>query len=269
MKKKLFGILLALVLCFGLAATAFAWEGFTGEYYRVLDMADLLTDREEAALLKTLDAISLRQKVDVVVATTDSLDGKSVVAYADDLYDGCRFGYGSNQDGLLLLISMEDRDWYISTCGFGITAFTDAGIDYIGRQIQDDLSDGEFAAAFDSFARLCDDFITQAKNGDPYDHDNLPREPLSVIWIAISLFTGLVIALIVVGTMKGALKTVRPQGTAGSYIKHGSMNVTQCRDLFLYRNVVRTPRPKNNTSSGSSTHRSSSGNIHGGGGGKF
>ncbi len=268
MKKKLFAILLVLALCLAMAVTASAWEGFTEEYYRVLDMADLLTTQEEEALLKTLDAISQRQKVDVVVATTDSLEGMSVVKYADDLYDACHFGYGSGKDGVLLLISMEDRDWYITTCGYGITAFTDAGIDYIGQKIQDDLSDGDYAAAFDRFADLCDDFLTQAKKGDPYDRHNLDRGGLSPMWIFISLFVGLVFALIVVGSMKGELKTVRSQGAASSYIKHGSMHVTQSRDLFLYRRVVRTPRPKNN-SSGSSTHRSSSGNIHGGGGGKF
>ncbi len=33
---------------------------------------------------------------------------------------------------------------YISTCGYGITVFTDAGIQYIGEQIKEDLSDGDF-----------------------------------------------------------------------------------------------------------------------------
>ena len=50
------------------------------------------------------------------------------------------------------------------------------------------------------------------------------------------------------------------------------MKMTNQRDLFLYRDVHRTERPKEISSSdsgGSSTHTSSSGTTHGGGGGSF
>lgn len=271
MKKKIAVFLFVIVLCLGMVLPAFATEtdGFADEYYRVVDMADLLTDSEEKALIEKLDELSLRQNMDVVVATTNDLEGYSVTEYADLIYDECQFGYGESKDGLLLLISMEDRDWYISTCGYGITAFTDAGIEYIGEQIKSDLSDGNYAAAFSNFAGLCDDFITQARNGEPYDSSNLPREPLSLIWIPIALVIGFVIAKIIVGNMKSQLKTVRKQAAANSYMRNGSMNITENRDLFLYHTVTRSEKPKNNSSSGSSTHTSSSGTTHGGGGGKF
>lgn len=119
-----------------------------------------------------------------------------------------------------------------------------------------------------SCAELCDDFITQARNGDPYDSGNLLREPLQLIWIPIALVIGFVIAKIIVGNMKSKLKTVRKQAAANSYTKDGSINITESRDLFLYHTVTRTEKTKNNFS-GSSTHRSSSGTSHGGGGGKF
>ena len=115
---------------------------------------------------------------------------------------------------------------------------------------------------------LCDDFISQAKTGEPYDNSNLPREPLSLIWIPVSIAIGGVLALIVVGVMKGQLKSVRSQAAANSYLKPGSLNVTESRDLFLYSQASRTEKPKDNDS-GSSTHTSSSGTTHGGGGGKF
>ena len=82
-----------------------------------------------------------------------------------------------------------------------ITVFTDAGIEYIGKQIKGDLSDGNFAGAFDKFADLCDDFITQARTGEPYDVKNLPKEPLSLIWIPIAIVVGFVLSLIIVGNM--------------------------------------------------------------------
>lgn len=270
MKKKISVILFVIVLCLSTALPVFAAEtdGFADKYYRVVDMADLLTDSEESALNEKLDEISLRQNMDVIVATTDDLEGYSVRDYADLLYEECQFGYGNSKDGLMLLISMEDSDWYISTCGYGITAFTDAGIKYIGKQIKSDLSAGNYASAFTSYAELCDDFITQARTEKPYDNGSLPRKPLSFIWLPIAFVIGFVIAKIIVGNMKNKLKTVRAQAAANNYVKDGSINITESRDLFLYHTVTRTAKQKNN-SSGSSTHSSSSGTTHGGGGGKF
>lgn len=271
MKKKILVILFSLVISLWVSVPAFAaqTEGFVSEYERVQDLADLLSDSEEAALLKKLDELSERQKMEIVVLTTDTLEGSTPRDYADDIYDYCGFGYGENRDGLLLLISMEDSDWYISTCGYGITAFTDAGIEYIGEQIKEHLSNGDFSSAFDKFAELCDDFITQARTGDPYDLHNLPREPFPLIWIPISIAVGVCLSFLVVGSMKAKLKTVRFQSKASSYMKSGSLNITESRDLFLYSTVTRTEKPKNDSSGGSNTHTSSSGTTHGGGGGKF
>lgn len=268
MKEKISLILFVVFLCVITAVPVCANDGFADQYYRVIDMADLLTDSEEDALITILDEISIRQHMDITVATTDDLEGYYVRDYADLLYEQCLFGYGENNDGLMLLISMEDRDWYISTCGFGIYTFTDAGIEYIGNQIRTELSAGNYFSAFEKYAALCDEFITQARNGQPYDVGNIPRGKLSYVWIPISLVIGFIIANIVVGSMKGKLKTVHSQVTANSYVKKNSMNITNSRDLFLYHTVTRTAKPQNN-SSGSSTHRSSSGTTHGGGGGKF
>ena len=257
--KKLITMLLALLITLSFAVPAFA-EAMP----RLVDQADLLTDAQEASLLSKLDSISNRQGMDVVVVTADTLDGKSPMAYADDFYD--YNGYA--EDGILLLVSMEDSDWWISTAGYGITAFTDAGIEYLGNRFVPSLSDADYAGAFEIYADHCDEFITQAKTGDPYDTHNLPKEPFDFLLnLAVSFVIGLVIAAIATAVMKGKLKSVRAQAGASGYVKTGSMNVTHRQDLFLYRDVNRTAKPKD--SSGSSTHTSSSGRSHGGGGGKF
>ena len=274
MKKNILITILILALCLFMVVPVLAEgedaeNGFADEYYRLLDMASLLSDEEVDSLTSRLDELSLRQKMDVVIATTNTLEGKSVVEYADDLYDYCSFGYGANRDGLILVISMEDNDWYISTCGYGITVFTDAGIEYIGKQIVPYLSDSDFAGAFATYITLCDEFITQAKTDKPYDIGSLPREPLSPAWIIVSLIVGLILSCTTVGKMKAKLVTVRAQAAANSYMKDGSMNITDSREMFLYKNVTRTKRSSESSSGGSSTHTSSSDTTHGGGGGKF
>lgn len=272
MKKKIIVLLFAFILCFSAVVPVFAAEeeSFDDRYYRLYDLADILTDSEETALLEKLDEVSLRQKMDVVILTVNDIeDYDSAADYADYIYDSCNYGYGQNQDGILLLISMENHDWAISTGGYGITAFTDAGLDYIESQIKDDLSDGNYAEAFDTYVTLCDTFIEQARTGTPYDKNNLPRKPLSIIWIPISIGIGIILALIIVGTMKDELKTVRAQAAADNYLKKDSLDVTESSDLFLYHTVERTERKEDSNSSGSSTHTSSSGNTHGGSSGKF
>lgn len=272
--KKIFSIFFALLLSVISVFPVFA----AGDLPRLLDFADLLSDSEETALLDKLDEISERQQVDIVVLTVDSLEGESPMEYADDFYDYYGYGFGEERDGILFLISMEERDWYISTTGYGITAVTDAGREHMSELFMDDLRNGNYAAAFTTYADLCDDFITQAIKGKPYDVGNLPKEPFGFgSHFAITFGIAFLIALIVTEAMKGQLKSVRSRSEANDYIKSGSMQLTKKSDLFLYRHVSRREKPRDNGSSssssrssgGSRTHTSSSGTRHGGGGGKF
>ena len=271
MKKKIISVILMVILCLDIVIPTFAasTDGFADEYYRLNDLADVLTDNEENELLAQLDELSVRQKVDVTIAIVDELESyDTVTEYADDFYEFCNYGYGQNKDGVLLLISMENHDWAISTCGYGVTAFTDAGIHYIGQQMKDDLAAENYASALNTYVKLCDMFITQARNGEPFDKDSLPKEALSLIWIPISVIIGVVLALIIVGVMKSKLKTVALQSEANNYMRKDSLSVRESSDLFLYHTVTRTEKKKDNDS-GSSTHTSSSGTTHGGGSGKF
>lgn len=257
--------LLSIIICALLVCSAFVLPVSASGGIRLVDDADILWDEEEQELLSKLDEISARHGMDVVVVTTDSLDGKSAMEYADDYYD--YNGYAS--DGILFLVCMGTRDWRMSTTGFAIRAFTDAGLEYIEDNVIGYLSDGDYYRAFDTYADLCDRLITQAENGEPFDVGNMPKAPFNLGKnLLISLIIGFVIALIVTLVMKSKLKSVHSQPAASHYVKDGSMNVTIHRDMFLYSHIDRRKR-ETSSSGGSSTHRSSSGSAHGGRGGKF
>ena len=261
MKKKCLSLLCLLLLCVSVVLPSYA----ASTSPRLVDKADYLTDSEETELLHKLDEISTRQGLDIVIVTIPDLYGEDITAFADDFYDGS----GYRPDGILLLISDYDREWAISTAGYGITAFTDAGQEYLTGQFLDALSEGEYASAFDTYADLCDEFITQAKAGAPYDVGTLPKGPFHPVRnLLISVGIGLFTALIVTGSMRSKLKTVHAQAAASQYVKPGSMNITESRELFLYRQIHRNKR-ETNKSGGSSTHTSSSGRPHGGSRGSF
>lgn len=245
---------------------------------RLVDGEHLLSSDEAAELVTILDEISERQQFDVVVVTVGSLGSKSAMEFADDFYDYGGYGMGADNDGVLLLISMEERDWYMSTCGYGILAITDAGRETMKDYFVPYLSDGEYLTAFKTYAELCDEYVTRAKTDTPYDIGNLDELDYSVPltagdWISavvIGIVIGIVVALIVCSVLKGKLKSVGMKRGASDYTVEDSLEVTQSAEFFLYSNVTRTAKPKESESSGgSSTHTSSSGTSHGGGGGKF
>nr|WP_317413029.1 TPM domain-containing protein [uncultured Solibaculum sp.] len=294
MKKRILLLLVTLTLCFVWTVPAFAEDipedtsasavseqtseesSSTIPQQRLLprltDQADLLTDSEEDALLMELNEISERQQCDVAVATVNSLEGKTATAYADDFYDYNGYGMGDGDDGILLLISMENREWAITTYGFAITAFTDEGQQYIVKKFKSDLGAGRYSEAFEEFASLCDKFLTQAKTGEPYDSSNLPNDTVILILTPIVLLIGFLFASLIMVPMKRKLKNVQSQPSASSYIKENSIQITDSSEQFLYNTITKTPRSNDNNGggySGSSTHVSSSGRSHGGSSGSF
>ena len=258
MKNRLF--ILTVILCLLAALTLSAWAAPS----YLVDAAELLSEAEAAEVEAQLAAISDQHQMDIVIVTVDSTGSKSPMAYADDYYDY----NGYRPDGILLLVSLEKSDWWVSTTGYGITAVTDAGLEYMAERFVPYMSDGDFYHAFLEFAWLCDQFITQAETGEPYDMDNLPQEPYDAGFnLVVALIIGLIAGWIVTAVMKAQLKSVHQQAKADAYITADSLQLTHSRDLYLYTHVDRREKPK--SSSGSSTHTSSSGTSHGGGGGKF
>lgn len=256
--KKLLVTVLTLCLLISCITPVFATSP------RLVDDADLLSSQEAEKIEAKLDKLSNQYDMDIVIVTVDSTEGEDPQDFADDYFDYNDYA----DDGILLLVSMEENDWWVSTTGYGIQVVTDAGLDYMADQFVPYLSDGEFATAFETFIELCDEFIGQANSGDPYDTHNLPKAPFRFgLNLVIALVIGLVVAFIATGVMKGKLKTVRMQAKADDYLTPGSLQLTRSQDLFLYTHVDRREKPK--SSSGSSTHVSSSGTTHGGGGGKF
>jgi len=258
MKRKMISLLAAALVLMAVVLPVSAASP------RLADEAGLLSDTECAAIEKQLDAISAQYGLDVVIVTTQSTGGSTPMEYADDYFDYNDYA----PDGVLLLVSMEEGDWWISTTGYGIQAFTDAGIAYIGGKVVPYLSDGEYAGAFTAFADLCDQFLAQANSGDPFDTHNLPKEPFKPVQnVIVSVMIGLAAAFFATGSMKKKLKSVVQKAQANDYVTPGSLQITQSRDFHLYTHLDR--REKAQSSGGSSTHTSSSGTTHGGGGGKF
>lgn len=277
MKKRVFAILCLLLLILPLPILAEEAKPL------VVDNAGLFSPEEKDSLTIQAQALGDTYHMDVVILTTNTLSGKRPQDYADDYYDDMGYGQGSNASGMLLLISMEERDWYLSTCGDAIYALTDYGIEQLGMVLVSGMQ-VDYAEGIQAFFDALPEYLDAYKAGTPIDGNRrqsndfyhgdqesvvYSREPASPN-LTLSIIIGLVVAIISVGAMVATMNTKHRQYGASSYLTKGSLHFPRMQDLFLYSNVTKTRKPEpQNHSGGSSVHHSSSGRSHGGGGGKF
>lgn len=286
--KRFFSLFMVLLLVSVLTLAVNAEDGLTlqitgtADAVRVVDHADLLSEREEQALLELADEISQRQQCDVVVLTENVISPKTPMEYADDYFDYNGYGYGADRSGILLLLSMEDRDWWISTRGSAIQAFTDNGIQYLFSKCKSDISDGDYYDGFERYLN-CADTMLSAYNGtlsddelaelqdDFNDFMGVRKKPGIGKTVVFALIIGFVLAFIPSSLLRSELKSVRNNYSAGNYKRSNSFHLDRNRDIYLYANTTSRVIETNRSSGGggSSTHISSSGATHGGGGGKF
>ena len=241
--------ILLLFLCLSIIVSL-TISGFASSLY-VNDSANLLTYEEIFDLERQCSNFHNTYGMDIAFVTVDHTNGKSAMAYADEYYEA-HFG----ENGILLLISIGSREWHISTSGKAIEAFTDSELMSMEDDLVPYLSDGEF---YDGFSR----FLSDASY---YVYYEAVSDLSAVLFMTIP--GGAIISGIILLIMRSLMNTKNPQHNATNYETAGSYHLSQHQDLFLYSNISKRPKPQNNTS-GSSTHRSASGRVHGGRGGKF
>ncbi|WP_081677420.1 TPM domain-containing protein [Butyrivibrio sp. WCD3002] len=227
-----------------------------GSLYPVVDYADLLTDDEEQALAERIYGIQSTYESAIVLLTVPSTDYRSPMEYADDFYDYNGYGIGERHNGIIFLLSMEDRSWRFETTGTAIDVYTDSDQEYIFDEIKGYLSENRYYEAYDKFISLCDDELR-------YDYESGIFTPGKFF---ICLAIAIVFSLLVLFFFVGQLMTVQPAKGASNYAD-GGLHLTSKHDRFVRKTLHKTKIQKD--SGGSSTHTGSSGTSHGGSGGHF
>ncbi len=290
MTKKLVSIFISLILAVSLTILVFGANYPT----LVIDEYGVLSEEEAASLLAYCEEISDRHECTVSVIVKNSVP-YHIVSWAEDFFDNNGYGYNGTENGVMLVLDMTERDWWITTAGNGLRYVTDAALYQIEDDFLDELHNNGYYAGFHKYAEMVDGYLTLGENGTPYDNDEGNHDPYfgpdssnynyytensgtrnatpSIGMIVFSLIAGFIISFIAVGTMKGKLKTVRTQTAAHNYVVNDSLNIYDSNDTYLYSTVSKvrreTERSSGSHGGGSSFHSSSSGVSHGGHGGKF
>lgn len=314
--KKTVSFLLLFLLLTALAApvSARGWSEHaddTGDaliqtHELVVDDDDLLTADEEEILRENARRISDAHDCEVIILTVFSFDGLDAESYADNYFYDHGYGVGSERSGILLLVSLESRDYWECTSGKAIDVFTDNGLLYLEHQFVSKLSSGSYYNAFLSYQNTCETMLAyydgtlsdaereslehaynqfaEEENPDGYreEYETRSRKPSGYVMITvIALIAGFVLSMFPMSVLKSKVQNVHRKTNAANYVRRDSMRLNVNRDIYLYANVTsRVIRSESRSSSfsggggglgggGSSTHSHSSGHSFGGHGGKF
>lgn len=257
--------ILSVSVIFLLLAT-FMIPAFAANQPLLADNAGLLSEAQANTVNTKLEQVSDKLDFDVVIVTTEDLEGKSKEAYGDDYFLDNGYGRGSEADGVLLLVYVKPdgtTERRIATHGYGITAFTDYGIEYVGKEnLLPLMEEGEWEEAFLKFADLSEELVNSARDGHPLDAGSKRNIVLGII---IALVVGIIAGFIARKVVIGKYKPVKMQANAADYLVQGSLQVTGSYDNFRTTSVSRTAIQSDSGKGGSTTHTSSSGSTFGGG----
>ncbi len=259
MKRKFLCFLLVLAAMLAIGVSAVAAEA---QIYYVTDAAGLLSENEDMQLEKMAETVSQKYGVGVYIVTVDDyrdISSGGVYTATYTLYHEYTMGEGAGRDGIVLLLSMKERDWamfcYGEQCEY---AFNEYGQEQLEEVFLDDFKEDDWYSGFEDYIKECSVYLQKAEDGKP-----VRKSP--VIPIIIVTGMALFVALLVLGFIWWPMKSVAEKSTANDYIA-GNLRLTEKTDTFTHRTQSRRKIERSSSDGGS---RSESGGGGSGRSGKF
>lgn len=159
--------LFCLVLCVGAAAA----EQTGAQLSYVTDAAGLLSENENMLLEKMAESVSKKYGVGVYIVTVEDyrdFHSEGVYKATYTIYHECTMGEGPNRDGIMLLLSMDDRDWAMfcfgSRCEY---AFNSYGQQKLEKVFLDNFGENDWYGGFEDYVKECSVYLEKASAGKP------------------------------------------------------------------------------------------------------
>ena len=242
MKYRIWTILLLALLLPVLVLPAQA-----SEYAFVDDSADLLTTEQEWQLEEMAQEISARYGCGVYIVTLWDYEayGSDVRSAAEKYFTNHNCGLGSDGNGVLLMLSMAERDYALIAHGsIGNSAFTDYGKELLSEEFLDDFRYDDWYSGFLDYLSVSGDYLYAASQGAYVDVERSSGMGLTLVML---LLIPAAIAGISCGVMAASMKTAKPKAHADEYKK--SLQLTNRQDRFITRTVVRQKIESSSSSS--------------------
>lgn len=246
------GLVLALVL----AGTAFA--GSPSEEPRYVYYEDGLLDENAFNTLNS-QAAAVSEEYDsgvYMVMVDDYREWDSDLdRAAQSIYEELGMGRRNDQDGILLLLSMEERDYILLVHGeFANQAYSEYARDQLADAFLDEFGENDFLAGFEDYIEECGHLLSLAADGTPLTRESNPYYNL-LKWL-FSLGIGIAAGLVIAALIRSGMRNVAEKTLADHYVAADGAEITLRRDQFTHMTHTRVKIE---------TH--SSGSSGGGGGG--
>ena len=222
----------------------------------IFDISNLLTYEAWEELESRAADISNRQHCGVYFALVDDYseygDG-SVYEVTYQLYHGSELGMGENRDGIIVLLSMEERDYAMFVYGqYAEYAFDSFGREELEKRFLDDFGDDDWYGGIANYLNACDEFLTKAEEGKPVRSSPWPQVTVAV---GLSCLIAGGICFLVLRSMK----SVHQKKKADAYLTEGGLHLTKQYDQFSHTTVTRSKIEKESSGGSGSTHSESGG----------
>lgn len=237
MKKRLFAWLSVLCLALALALPAWAADRY------VTDEAGILSAQEADALEEQARQVTEQYGCGVYIVVVPDYNAISTVSVrqaAEDHFTQNGYGTGSDGDGVMLFLSMNDRDYAFIAHGYGNIAFTDYGKERLQQEFLDDFRNNDWYQGCRDFITQCGQYLERARSGNPVDVQNMHlgerlMDRYGVLGVAVPIVgIPLIIAFIVCFALKAKMKSVHTATGAAFYAVPGSMDLMAATDIFTH-----------------------------------
>ncbi len=227
----------------------------------IMDMADLLTPEKEQELAALALEIEEKHGVAAYVVTIDDftaiLDTWDIFEAATKFYTDYNLGYGEEKEGVLLMLSMAERDYsYIRYGPKTEGIFTDSMMIDIEGKFLNEFADDYWYYGFRDYLNDTDTALT---------FGFLPK----VGFILIALIVGIGLAAFIGYGYYSVLSNLKKKAKAHDYVSRGGINIRVQNDIYTHTTTTRTKRSSDSGGGGGGGGRSSSGGGFSGRSGKF
>lgn len=245
MKRRIIALLLALGLVFALAGGVCA-QSDSQQLPCITDTVGILSETQLARLERLAQSASGQYAVGVyliIVEDYRQFGAGDVLEVASGLYHTYGLGEGKQSDGILLLLSMKERDYALFRYGEkACYAFSDYGLEKLEESFLDLLKNDDWEGGAEAYVRECVRYLEKAEAGKP-----VRESPVVSILIACGI--ALLLAALICGRLVRQMKTVHKQTTAAAYA--AGLEVTERFDQFTHRTETRRKIERNQSSGGS------------------
>lgn len=200
MKKYIYYLILFLFLL--LPSNVFAIVNPTTNFY-INDYANILSTETEQYILNKSVALNNADGTQIVVVTVPNLEGNSLEEYANELFNTWGIGSSEKNNGLLLLLALEEREFRVEV-GDGLGGILPDGKtgrfqdDYIIPYLRNNDWDNGIKNGYDAFyseiVKLNDLEIDYNTPTTYYNDENVSMDDLSFypFWCFIGMTIGIV-----------------------------------------------------------------------------